>query len=278
MFLHELLEAGATQDDREEYAQQVVTNLSGYEKAFEQYKDQIAIALDGVMHGVTLWRGVPSDKQMMLVDPTTVERKAANTHNFINIIQSTSPEWKAFPPRNRSMICTTNQDTAKAYSRGSPYIVLPFGDPVIGLVPGYDFWEAFHTTAQTDVYSFNLALNNLYIALRQRYVSPGDEKSLSNTKEGFFAEMDWMDKIIKTHKADVVELISKDRTITNIIKALVSSSKGTLLSRVQKLFNPRENGFEAVKLSEFKARRQQEVWVSAPAILIKDSLLTRLTA
>lgn len=281
MLINDLIEAGLSTPERQAYGKQIVTNLKGIEASFRKYEPELQTAINQVKKGNTIWRGVPSDKRIMLVDPTKVERKAANTHNFVNIIQSNSKAWKKFPPRNRSMICSTDESTARAYSyggSGGAYIVLPFGDPLIGITPSGDFWDGFINSNGTDVYSFNTALNFLYAKLQMIFngvTNPGATKDIPNDPQGFYETLKWMEKKISVHRPKIEEELKKERYIHSSVFQLLSQPN--LTKGIEQMFDPIKAGFEVEKLSQFKSIGNQEVWFSSPAILIKDSLLLKLT-
>lgn len=105
-----------------------------------------------------IFRGVTKSFDQGLVDPTVGVRKSTSYLNPIaklsknnrigdsifNIIMSEHPSWKDFPPRNKSLVCTTNYSEAKFYSN-TIYAIIPFNENRFGVCPDSDLWSSFST-------------------------------------------------------------------------------------------------------------------------------------
>jgi hypothetical protein len=255
---------GHNRDSRAKYGQDVAIDGT-----FESHLPKIQVALEQYKKGNIIWRGIPTKNNIVVVDPTKVERKAANTYNFVNTLQSTLPLWKDYPPRNRSLICSGSKDIADSYGSDEPHVVLPFGDPILGIVPDVDWWHAF------DVDILCNALNIIFHST-QKTVSKRD---LSEDPENFFKDIKTIERT-QVERPNLVE-VAADIAIAEYFNARVTVpliyellSKPLLVS-LSDYMDPHKLNFKTVQLSNFTSTRN-EIWFSAPALLIKRSQLTSL--
>jgi hypothetical protein len=100
---------------RREYGKKVTKSFDDA-AAFSKYKPKIQPAIEAYARNSVIWRGVPSNRKILVVDPTKVERKAANTTNYMNLLQSNLPSWQDYPRRNRSLVCSADSSYASLYS------------------------------------------------------------------------------------------------------------------------------------------------------------------
>jgi hypothetical protein len=93
-----------------------------------------------------IYRGTFNSSSTFLGDSNLgKERKSANTSNYYTLYLDNAPEWKGYPKRSRSFICSTDKSNAQGF--GSLYLVLPYDDANIGIVPTADLWHAFEGEA-----------------------------------------------------------------------------------------------------------------------------------
>ena len=109
----------------------------------------------------TFYRGVEGRLlQPYFIDPSKSERKSANTSNFYTLWIDNSKKWADYPKRSKSLICTTQAQTAAGY--GTSYMMIPYDGAKIGVCPSYDMWESF-PNAMSDVGLYTLNEFNDYI-------------------------------------------------------------------------------------------------------------------
>lgn len=80
------------------------------------------------------------DTGFALVDTAATKRQSQNTSNYYTVIFDNHPEYKDFPKRSRSFICSTKYDDAKGFGYNSTNIVIPFDGVRIGAVNEDDMW------------------------------------------------------------------------------------------------------------------------------------------
>ncbi len=211
---------------------------------------------------IAIYRGSESyDKHdvVFLIDPTAMgTRVSAMGSNYYTLWIDNSVKWKKFPPRSKSLICSTSPNTASTYGHVS--VVIPLMNPEIGVCPQGDFWFSFLDTI------------------------PGDEHDLSDLN-------DFIDREVKTqlgltinHKTltyqkmiSLLDRLKADKIDTrSIFKPLIDQMgfKGMM----DHILDPGTNGFELTTWQDFKVRGDREVWLSAPCAMIRSDLFRSLAA
>lgn len=93
-----------------------------------------------------IWRGERQAQALLgndgvaVIDTTKSERSSQNTRNWYTLILDNHPEYKDYPKRSQSIICTTNYKHARSYARGRVMAVIPFDTAKIGWVNARDIW------------------------------------------------------------------------------------------------------------------------------------------
>ena len=110
-----------------------------------------------------IYRGINTaafGKQLQLkVGDSTVgaPRVSKNTKNYYTLWVDNSKEWKDFPKRSRSFICSTSRTYADDF--GEVYLVIPYDNAQIGICPESDYWYSFDII--DDLSSLNSLIDNI---------------------------------------------------------------------------------------------------------------------
>lgn len=190
-----------------------------------------------------LWRGMRNHtKPIVMIDPSTGERRSTNTTNYYTQIMSHSPYFEGWPKRNKSLICSTSIDGAGGY--GCLYAIFPFDGAKIAVCPSWDIWQTRINVPGTCVGSIT-GVNGLFGSL------------------GFPTSWESMMQYIST------PILQKRLTDYNI-----DLSGEELFSRVLKSLSPEKAKFKLMSIAEFAANppRNKECWVDSPVIAIKETL------
>jgi hypothetical protein len=195
-------------------------------------------------------------------DPTAhaLPRISANTQNYTTLWVDNDPRWKKFPPRSRSLICSTSTGTAADY--GTVAVVVPLKDTAIGVCPANDFWESFKST-----------------------MPPGDT-TISDLNH-------FIDYSIRQH----LEKVPNQRTLTHaqmmdLLRALPPSTRdprfrGDLpdvvknhgwVGMMERILDPKANGFDLTTWRKFSVKGNHEVWLSAPCAMVPLDSFKRLAS
>jgi hypothetical protein len=195
------------------------------------------------------------DKPYFAMDPSKIQRESDNTTNFYTqYLSNYSPNWKTFPPRDRSIICSSTKNYASTY--GTLYIVFPENGSTIGICSGQDFWESFERGAGIDSMgrfakimssAFNLTKLPMekFLAAKLKQVSYmgwGYSEYLSNNE--YFRKY------------------SPDTTIGEALEDLL---------------DPNKNGFKMITTSDLVSMPDnKEVWTSGRCILVKYNFFNKM--
>jgi len=77
-----------------------------------------------------------------ILNPKIEKRKSRNTANFYTLMMENLSQWRKFPKRSNSLICTTDYYKARMY--GTAYRVIPIDlNAKFGVCPEEDIWESF---------------------------------------------------------------------------------------------------------------------------------------
>jgi hypothetical protein len=139
------------------------------EKIISEYR---RILIPYLKKDIQLYRGMKASSPIIIADGSTLNRKAANTSNYVNKLTEVLPSWQNWPKRTKSFICSTNKNTAQNYATRANYHniaessdglfnIIPLEHQKIGVVNDNDFWEFVPkyisnlTQTAFDVYDIN---------------------------------------------------------------------------------------------------------------------------
>lgn len=241
-----------------------------YEDSFpilDEYFPKIKTALSRYQDGARIFRGVRSSKDDIIFTHRTEERSAANTTNYVNLLVSNLPNWKDYPPRNRSSICSGDKGYAEEY--GFAFVILPFEGARIGICPGGDFFESFFYS----VPEINDFLERIYLLLTN--------KKLPEKKEPFFAALKEIDELLDRKKVKEIKVSEDPETTFNRVfskiprpffMGLFQKDKNWFYDDLVDFLEPTKAGFKVVNISQFP-ETTNEVWTDAPCLMVNQQLL-----
>jgi hypothetical protein len=83
-------------------------------------------------------RGLKADS-CHYINPVSGKRASENTHNHYTELMDSSPYWKEYPKRSRSLIGSTDYDYANSF--GEVFGLYPINGAKIGICPDFDIWS-----------------------------------------------------------------------------------------------------------------------------------------
>lgn len=224
---------------------------------YKGVKKECKKALNAYKKGDRIWRGIQhinvSDGYYMIDPKKGSARRSAHTSNYYTYVITNSPQWKKYPKRTRSIICSSDLFTAENF--GYAYLVLPIDGAKIGVTPIWDFWGAFQKTLTDDdtLDDFNWQLEGVFsdqsVVLKQ------------NSYSAFVKSLKEFDKAVKIMKVDELFI---GHPIDKFFKRFY---KGDLLKALQQAFDPAKNGFELKTIGD-SLPRDAEVWTDAKSYMI----------
>ncbi len=236
---------------------------------------------------VPIWRGfgkmnIPFDENVIVFDPTNLIRRSANTINFYNLyLSEIDSNWKKFPPRNKSLICSFNKNEASYYANEKRNIILviPLNlDENIGICPEEDFWVSFPTIYElfgfSEKFEFGLNQFNELITNLITLTLSFDDFNTRNTFET-------KENLLNTLK-ELEEKIQKDKDLEEFIKTKGHKiqilfqffKKNGVLNGLKILFDPSTNGFQLMKYKDIPKTyidAPKECWLSGKCLLVRSS-------
>jgi len=236
--------------------------------AFETIKDKCKNAYKAYTNNQIIYRGYSNYMgQYAIIDPKSGKpRKSANTSNHYTILIDNSPNWKGYPKRSQSLICSNSYGYSKGY--GKVYEVFPYDQGTkIGICPERDFWFSFEEgigeTNSLDYFNFALAR-----LLRRRDIEIDISKFTAHTQ--YTNALDFADTQLRKKDLEVM----KDE-IDPILKSW-NYKKDTLKQHINDILDPNKNGFKVVndarKIPKVSKGDGQEMWTDTKCVLIESSL------
>lgn len=222
----------------------------------EKLKTNYSTALQKYKKGIAIYRGSPTHNtnDILLINPRTSERKSANTKNYYTLIMSSSPKWSKYPPRNLSLICSTNYQFASDY--GMPLVVLPENNARIGICSEEDLWASSYNGVELE--NFPHIISKIF----RYYLNEEFDSSIEDLKRGC--------KLL-----DVVA--EKDKSVYKNIKSTLDIDySGNMLKDLYDFLTPEHFEFSLDSISTLDEIYNCEVWTDANCLLVDDDLLNKI--
>jgi hypothetical protein len=201
---------------------------------------------------IAIYRGsesYDSHDSVFLRDPTVMgTRVSAMGSNFYTLWIDNSARWKKFPPRSKSLICSTSPNTASTY--GHVTAVIPLINTKIGVCPQEDFWFSFLNTLPGDDYDLSDLNELIDQEVKTQLGVSVDHKTLTYQK---------MVSLLGRLKADKIHPKS-------IFKPLID--RAGFSGMMDHILDPNANGFDLTTWQEFNVKGNREVWLSAPCAML----------
>jgi hypothetical protein len=263
MRLHEITEAVAGIYSPVAQDQSDIENM---QQALRKY--DLTIAIKRYNNDIRIYRGMPSESKILFADSRTVNRRASSGGNTVNAFVSNDESWASFPKRDSSFICATGSDALDITNEfGKSYIVLPIGNPNIGIAPTTDFWDGFQQTLtdfrnQEENRLFFYGSNDISDMVRDI------GRKLFRRDASSFEEVASINGLIRRLKkidpAKIAELLEKFP-----INFFRPENTQTLFEFMRELLSPTENNFSTIKLGNLQLwQYSKECWFSGEAIFI----------
>ena len=207
-----------------------------------------------------IYRGLKNGADYIAIDPKNGTRRSIGTMpNYYTFIMSNDKEWKSYPKRSKSLICTTNNADANSY--GTEYIVFFYDGAVIGVAPDSDIWWAWKTIKKSIMNYvieikgiFNWAYNTEKIVYDKTFKQFKDACKKVDTR---YKESDDYEKVYAE----------------NIMPSTPSIKyEGDFYKMLVKVFSPSSNGFNLTTVSKIPSQ-SRELWSDSKAILIREDLI-----
>ncbi len=214
-----------------------------------------------------------NEKNIFIIDPKEYERKSANTDNYYTYLIDNSKEWKYYPKRSKSLICSTVD--SKFY--GYEYIVIPLEpNSNWGVCESEDFWGGFSKSNIFSIRYLNQFLDLLKFDLLKDYDNRQDNK------ENFFNFLEILEKKITPFDDNMIDriknltLYKNDFTIFLLFFKQGFDKGQSLIEIFDNILEPQRNGFELYGYNDLVKEkilhiRKHEVWTDSKCLLLSTS-------
>lgn len=228
--------------------------------------DVVEIAIANFKNGFVFDRYMPMQEEMdvnvLYGDSNIVERKSRNTTNEYTLLMQRLPEWKQYPPRQKSFICSLRQFTPDR----PPYlewVVLPFGNPKVGVCSEADLWASFDKTGYRPDMLNNFIQNAAKIC----------EIQLSQDNPELLIQQ------LRQIQQMLPEKLEGEENYNNRLLVNPNTKKifeqGDVIQNLSLFLSPSKNGFQLCNLNNLPdVGHTREVWFSGQAYFI-DALRLR---
>jgi len=247
-------------------------------------------ALKAYKNGNIIYRGLANDiGNFAQISPSKFNRVSTQTDNYYTLINDNSPAWAKYPKRSKSIICTTDYNTAYFY--GYSYVVFPYDSAKIGKCIKGDYWWSFpFVTRITNIGNVSGINDNINMLFRTKEIKDhvgdidsvrtySDLQKLFRQFDAYVKEND--KKLIEKMKQKVenngIEFKEPDHSPTinylhNIPLLEEYDEFMNLEKYLQYLLDPKRNKFELIKITD-DISGDHEVWTDSDSILIKEEII-----
>lgn len=217
-----------------------------------------------------LYRGIAGADKPKIGDSSKYARTSANTLNYYTLLIDSSDNWKEYPNRSKSFICSTDINYAKKF--GDVNLVFPTDNTVFGQVPVGDFWNGFSSLNIIDVDNMD-RFNYWLLLMTSMFDKDADLEKASADQWRRALKSISSDDIAKLAQAE-----SDNRMIQLVDRAMKRFKLSTFEQLVDRILDPRENGFELVHADawdDFYVARN-EYWFADEAVFIPINMKAKL--
>jgi len=206
-----------------------------------------------------IYRGIKTDSDILFGDSSKHFRASAGTKNYYNfLISKILPEWRRYPARSYSFICSTDEYSAAGY--GNLYEVYPVGNPLIAIAPEEDVWDCFPKSGRISNFAGYL-----------KDISKFLKVSCHDTWPLFGKEIQQMDKNWAMVKKDPIKY-GKFTELCSMCFDIDPTRFNSMTELLSRIFDPAINQFKLVRLSDIKksySYSENEIWFSGPAYFLR---------
>jgi hypothetical protein len=229
-------------------------------------------SLDALDRGAKIYRGLEWQDEPLLFKPQMHKgsRASANIENYYTLFIDNNESWQSYPPRSASVVASTDRGYARQY--GYTYLLLPEGDPAVGVCSGVDFWESFPHLSQEIPQIINM--EDLVMALKNIFSILLPSTAITNYKQ-LQEQLGEVDRIWQEFKTASPESLIHRGLLDISVALLQYKDYLSMEEKLSQLLDPRSNNFAQLnwKNLDVYAHGEYEVWFSAPVWMLNTAKL-----
>ena len=193
------------------------------------------------------------------------KRESRNTYNFYTLIIDHDPAWQKFPPRSKSLICSTTNDLM---SYGKMRIVIPFDQTKFGVCDGPDIWYSFKRRDNFPFYNlddFNMVIAKIIIDDVERvHIDNSDKIRAFNKTLSYQSFVNKIDEARKKNgKIDQMIKANNDNPFYKMnedVLIFLHRIKNEGIEFLQSCLNPNKNNFRLSNYESLPFNTETEIW------------------
>lgn len=212
-----------------------------------------------------IYRGLKISPNYQFTDPSkgAPRYSKGKIGNYYTLLMDNLPNWKKYPKRSRSIICTNSFSEAATY--GDIYVVFPFNNANFGVAPTGDIWLSFMGNV-SNLRNFIISLKNILHATTSRY---NYDKDWSTLKKAFKESEEY----IKSDKIPTTVLNSLKQ---DFLKWVADIGNGkTYINTFMDYMSPSKNKFALTK-DPTNLTRGREIWTDSKCVLVYEKLVNQI--
>ena len=223
---------------------------------------------DSIKQDWRIYRGVGAKETWNITDPTrSTPRESPNaSSNLYNLYFSNSPQWKEYPKRNMSIICSTVYNMAENF--GDVFFLFPRDNAKIGVCPKEDIWVSFDDANKVDsLEEFSWQFNGLFDVAGVKHPNSWSEiikafKEIDDDKDMIQQILEQREPPYKYTYEFFVDIIPYFRYDSTLMKA------------VENTLDPGNNNFKLIKIGDPKSNNfskgtyGNELWTDAISVMV----------
>lgn len=204
-----------------------------------------------------------------VISPNTKRRKSRNSKNHYNLWMSEHSSWLSYPPRNRSIICTTDNNYARN-GWTDIALVVPKDGARWGVCSSHDLWWSF-SRGISEVTGKGHGNLKEFFSVLEYLVSLITKKSNDGMDYDSYPEMisDLKEKQkILQEKPELLSYLPSRPDIHLIVEWL-SKNDFDFIKIFEVVFEPKKNGFRrSTDYMDVSEEHNREVWTDSDCLLV----------
>jgi hypothetical protein len=221
-----------------------------------------------------LYRGMKMNNEVAIIaQPSTGERRSENTFNFYTLFIDENKYWEGFPKRSKSLICSTNIERAREYSRkasSSLCVVFPKNGSLIGIVPAEDIWDVGVPFLNTQLETIQEFAELIAYYTQTSFPSTNRIKNMQQLKAAISPDL--LDELVKEHTVGDSELREKLKNSRGL-----DFDVDKVFAYIEKQWHPDLLYFDLIRTRELSSiSDDQEVWTDGDCLVIEENFVSQL--
>lgn len=218
----------------------------------------------------TLYRGDKTFDSLFsspaaIINTSNSFRTSKTISNWYTLILDNSPDYKDFPKRSKSLICTNSIKYASEFSDDTSrdlYNVIPTSNSSIGSVGKSDMWKI--KIKIPDIGSFEITQFGDFLDSLKKY----------NLNDKDWTSFSKVDKLLKNDK-EAREYFAKSFNyvlLTDLIENNFDNFMDNFLKTIEYAYSPKVTGISLATPENIESKHSSnEYWISGQVLVIKNS-------